>query len=130
MRSSFLPRPSEVVKDTVPASRSRSPTGDTAVTTAPPAGATYASAAVRSPANASSALSGHVIAMMRGNVLVSGHRRLMKALITGGSGLVGSALTPLLRKQGHEVVSLTRSAVRRPGEYHWDPAKGAIDHAA
>jgi hypothetical protein len=38
MRWSFFPKPSDVVKVTVPASRSRSPTGATAVTTAPPAG--------------------------------------------------------------------------------------------
>ena len=54
----------------------------------------------------------------------------MKTLITGASGLIGSELAPLLRKQGHDVVSLTRSAARRPGEYHWDPARGDVDPAA
>jgi hypothetical protein len=40
MRSSLRAKPNEVVKVTVPASRSRRPTGATAVTTAPPAGVT------------------------------------------------------------------------------------------
>src|SRR5919108_114804 len=39
IRSSFLPNPSEVVKVTVPASRSRMPIGATALGTAPLAGA-------------------------------------------------------------------------------------------
>ena len=54
----------------------------------------------------------------------------MKILITGCSGLIGSALRPVLEKQEHEVVSLTRSQARRAGEFHWDPAKGEIDPAA
>jgi uncharacterized protein (TIGR01777 family) len=54
----------------------------------------------------------------------------LKVLITGASGLIGSGLAPLLRKQGREVVSVTRSAARRPGEYHWDPGRGQIDPAA
>ena len=44
----------EVVKVTVPASRSRKPIGETGVTTAPPAGVTYESAAVRSPSRMAS----------------------------------------------------------------------------
>jgi hypothetical protein len=40
IRSSFLPKPSDVVKPTVPRERSASPHGATAVTTAPPAGVT------------------------------------------------------------------------------------------
>ena len=54
----------------------------------------------------------------------------MKVLTTGASGLIGSALVPILQKQGHEVVSLTRSEARRPGEFHWDPDRGHIDPAA
>ncbi|HZO61178.1 MAG TPA: TIGR01777 family oxidoreductase [Solirubrobacterales bacterium] len=54
----------------------------------------------------------------------------MKVLTTGGSGLIGSALRAALEKQGHSVSSLTRSAARRAGEYHWDPEQGTIDPAA
>src|SRR3954468_13195111 len=59
MRSSFLPKPSDVVKVTRPRSRSRSPSGATAVITAPPAGVRYVSAAVRSPARTRSVRSDH-----------------------------------------------------------------------
>ena len=54
----------------------------------------------------------------------------MKVLITGGSGLIGSALRPVLEKQGHEVASLTRREARRTGEFHWDPEQGYVDPAA
>src|SRR2546425_6051251 len=65
IRSSFLPKPSDVVKPTVPRSRSRSPIGATAVTTAPPAGVTYASAAVMSPWMIRSTSSGQEAAIRR-----------------------------------------------------------------
>jgi uncharacterized protein (TIGR01777 family) len=54
----------------------------------------------------------------------------MKVLITGATGLIGSALAPVLGKQGHEVVSLTRSEARRTGEFRWDPEQGYVDPAA
>lgn len=53
-------------------------------------------------------------------------------LITGGSGLIGTALTEALRSLGHEV----RHLGRRPGErygirtYGWDVARGTMDGAA
>jgi uncharacterized protein len=54
----------------------------------------------------------------------------MKVLITGATGLIGSALAAVLRKPGHEVVSLTRSEARRTGEFRWDPEQGYVDPAA
>src|SRR5438105_5028994 len=57
MRSSLRPNPSDVVNVTSPRSRSRRPIGATAVTTAPPAGLRYASAAVRSPSRTRSVAS-------------------------------------------------------------------------
>jgi uncharacterized protein (TIGR01777 family) len=53
----------------------------------------------------------------------------MRVLITG-TGLIGSTLAPILRKQRHEVMTLTRGAAGRPGEFHWDPDQGYIDLAA
>ena len=44
----------------------------------------------------------------------------MKIAMTGSTGLVGSALVPLLESNGHQVLRM-----RRPG--HWDPEKGTID---
>jgi uncharacterized protein len=57
----------------------------------------------------------------------SAHRRL-RVLVTGARGLIGSALVPFLTTQGHEVVSLSRTAGR--GVARWDPATGTIDAAA
>jgi len=46
----------------------------------------------------------------------------MKIAITGSTGLVGTALVPLLTKGGHDVVGLARPA-------QWDPEKGTIHSA-
>lgn len=52
----------------------------------------------------------------------------MKIVVSGSTGLVGSALTPVLASLGHDVVPLVR---RRPaaGErvLAWDPERGMID---
>jgi len=44
----------------------------------------------------------------------------MKVLIAGGSGFLGTALRKALASAGHEVLTLTRQAARRPGEVHWE----------
>ena len=49
----------------------------------------------------------------------------MKILVTGASGLVGSALCPALEASGHTVVRLSRS-----GPVAWDVAARTIDPAA
>ena len=54
----------------------------------------------------------------------------MKVLITGASGLIGSALAPRLVGGGHHVVRLTRAEQPGPDEFHWDPAAGEIDSGA
>ena len=55
----------------------------------------------------------------------------MKYLLTGASGLIGSALTRRLTPEGHQVVPLVRRAVK-PGEraIAWNPDAGTIDQAA
>lgn len=50
----------------------------------------------------------------------------MRILITGATGLVGRALSSLLRQQTHEVVQLTRSAAGA-GKPRWNPDVGEID---
>jgi uncharacterized protein (TIGR01777 family) len=46
----------------------------------------------------------------------------MKILVTGSSGLVGSDLVPYLKKEGHEIKKLVRSAiVTEDGAICWDP---------
>jgi uncharacterized protein len=51
----------------------------------------------------------------------------MKIIIAGASGLVGSALVPALRKNGHDVRRLVRRAAKVEDEIVWDPVKREID---
>ncbi len=51
----------------------------------------------------------------------------LKVVVSGASGLIGSALVPLLRSRGHEVVTLVRRAPKNPSEIPWDPASGSLD---
>lgn len=52
----------------------------------------------------------------------------MKIVVTGSTGMVGSALVPTLRREGHEVVRLVRAV--RPADgpsVRWDPSTGTLD---
>jgi hypothetical protein len=51
----------------------------------------------------------------------------MKVAVTGASGLIGSALVPVLRDAGHEVLTLVRRAPKVESEIAWDPAAGTIE---
>jgi len=53
----------------------------------------------------------------------------MRIVISGASGLIGSALSAHLRAAGHTVVPLVRRAAR-PDEIRWDPAAGTLDQQA
>jgi uncharacterized protein (TIGR01777 family) len=49
-------------------------------------------------------------------------------LITGGTGLIGTALRRLLIENGYHVIILSRKPTPNdPTAAHWDPATGAID---
>ena len=55
----------------------------------------------------------------------------MRILITGATGLIGAALTPVLCSRGHDVTRLVRSAsASGAGLVHWDPDSGTIEAAA
>jgi hypothetical protein len=56
---------------------------------------------------------------------------MMKILITGSSGLIGSAVVAHLAEQGHRVVRLVRRAVA-PGDdvAVWNPAAGKLETSA
>jgi len=54
----------------------------------------------------------------------------MKILMSGASGLVGSALVPALAADGHEVLRLVRRPAAAAGEVCWSPDEGEIDRGA
>ena len=51
----------------------------------------------------------------------------MHVVVTGASGLVGSALVAALTSEGHTVTRLTRAPGRGRGWAQWDPAAGVLD---
>lgn len=54
----------------------------------------------------------------------------MNILISGSTGLIGSALTSYLAKNGHRVVRLVRRTPSGPDEIAWDPSSGKLDKSA
>lgn len=50
-------------------------------------------------------------------------------LIAGGTGLIGTRLSVLLREKGYKIHLLTRHP-KGDGQFAWDPIKGTIDNAA
>jgi uncharacterized protein len=53
----------------------------------------------------------------------------MKIAVTGASGLIGGALLPALRADGHELIQLVRRTPRTAEEHRWDPQHHRIDPA-
>jgi len=52
----------------------------------------------------------------------------MRILISGATGLVGTALGEALRAEGHEIGQLVRpGGTVRTGDVRWDPATGTVD---
>ena len=51
----------------------------------------------------------------------------MKIVITGSSGLIGSALVRDCEKRNFEVVKLVRRVPKQENESQWDPIKGIVD---
>lgn len=49
----------------------------------------------------------------------------MKVVVSGSSGLIGSALSSSLQADGHDVVHLVRRDPHGPHEVRWDPARGS-----
>ena len=48
-------------------------------------------------------------------------------VLSGASGLLGSALASLLTAKGHRVVRLVRRSPKSESEIEWDPEQGSID---
>ncbi|MBA3320016.1 MAG: TIGR01777 family protein [Pyrinomonadaceae bacterium] len=53
----------------------------------------------------------------------------MKIIVSGATGLVGRALLPSLRADGHQVTSLVRKQTGTGSEVLWNPAAGQLDAA-
>ena len=53
----------------------------------------------------------------------------MRVAVTGASGLIGSALVPHLRGEGHDVVRFVRGTPKADDERPWDPASRRLDPA-
>ena len=51
----------------------------------------------------------------------------MRIVISGASGLIGTALGPALRAAGHDVTRLVRGAPTEPDEIFWDPRTRILD---
>ena len=51
----------------------------------------------------------------------------MDVVVTGASGLIGTALRPALERAGHRMIAMGRTAKPGPDGLHWDPAAGQID---
>ena len=51
----------------------------------------------------------------------------MKVVVSGASGLIGTALVPALRAEGHEVIRLVRREPTGTDEIRWNPAAGELD---
>ena len=54
----------------------------------------------------------------------------MKIVVTGSTGLIGSALLPRLRDEGHHVTGLVRGVAADQNTPWWDPAAGRISPGA
>ena len=53
----------------------------------------------------------------------------LRILVSGASGLIGAALVPFLRTQGHEVFRLVRRRASEADEIEWSPETGRVDMA-
>jgi uncharacterized protein (TIGR01777 family) len=52
---------------------------------------------------------------------------MMNVLVSGATGLVGSALSKELEDKGHGVIALSRSKPSSDDTIRWDPSRGQID---
>jgi uncharacterized protein (TIGR01777 family) len=63
------------------------------------------------------------------NLFKSGNDRVMRILMAGASGFLGTRLADRLRGQGHDVTRLVRRPATGAGEASWKPSAGQLDPA-
>lgn len=56
-------------------------------------------------------------------------RWIMRIVMAGASGLIGTHISVILREAGHDVVTLVRRRPSSPAEVRWDPAAHSLDPA-
>jgi uncharacterized protein len=54
-------------------------------------------------------------------------RTLLRVLVSGASGFIGTELVRQLEADGHTVIRLVRSKPRTPSEVQWFPSSGVLD---
>jgi len=54
-------------------------------------------------------------------------RKIMKVLVSGATGFIGSALVMELERLGHRVIRLSRSKPSAEDTIRWDPISGVLD---
>jgi uncharacterized protein len=54
----------------------------------------------------------------------------LRLLLTGASGLIGTAFSRAASAAGHDVTCLVRRRPPGPGEFAWDPVAGTLDRSA
>lgn len=96
-----------------------------------PLGLPVAPALVRSELDRLFAFRHRRLAADLGRHAADGDRSRLTVVVTGASGLVGTALRHFLTTGGHRVVRLTRGrGAGGPDVRRWDPARGELDPAA
>ena len=69
----------------------------------------------------------HEATLDSGHTTACCHNRSVKIVVSGASGLIGTALVPSLRNDGHEVLRLVRREPAGTDEIRWDPATDELD---
>ena len=52
---------------------------------------------------------------------------MLSILIAGGSGLIGSSITPILERRNYRVTLLSRNPGLDPNAFYWDPEQNLVD---
>lgn len=68
--------------------------------------------------------------LMLNDVALASQTQPLTIVVTGATGLVGSALVPFLTTLGHTVRRLGRGPAQAPDQFSWDPLAGTVQAGA